>query len=259
MTRTTRRRWLGGLALAAGTALFAGGPSAQEAAPADDAARAMRVAAEDEASAPAATGDVGEAAGETAEADGPRTDVALVTYVPPAPRGMPDGRWGAGTRGDVPRFEAIAPEAHPGHTALAQPTLHWYLGEASDREVTLSVYDMRTDEAILQISINAPVSAGIHSVTLGDHGIRLESGVRYQWVVSMPEAKRRSNVTAGGYIERVVVPAGVDPSGAETAAQVRALAEAGLWYDAFAAASRAEVPALRAALLDQVGLGDLAL
>ena len=75
---------------------------------------------------------------------------------------------------------------------------------------------------------------------------RLRTGLEYEWSVTLASdpARRSSDRVTVGWIERVEPPTGVSPT------DPAALATAGLWYDAFAAAP----PALRQTLLRDAGL-----
>src|SRR5262245_38681627 len=64
-----------------------------------------------------------------------------VTYTPP-PRGAPGGSTGGGTRGPAdtaPRLTVLALKEHAGLTVHAQPVLYWYLGQAEQHPVYVTL------------------------------------------------------------------------------------------------------------------------
>ena len=100
----------------------------------------------------------------------------------------------------------------------------------------------------------APVQAvkrDILRTDLAAFGVELRTGVEYEWSVTLTNdpARRSSDVITVGWIERVEAPEGL------STADATALAGAGIWYDACAAAS----PEQRQQLLRDAGLsGDAA-
>jgi hypothetical protein len=159
---------------------------------------------------------------------------------------------------------ALAPD-HPGRTTEAQPSLYWYLSRPTPRDIEVTVIESSAVKPLLEKKLPAPGQAGVQRINLAEHGVTLETGKRYQWFVSLvldPQA-RSKDIVAGGVIERVAAPAGLQDAD-RTRAQ--ALAQHGLWYDALNAISEqiAANPAdprlrqHRAALLDQIGLTEVA-
>ncbi len=191
-----------------------------------------------------------------------RPSGSLPFYRPPA-RGAPAARVGGATRGtgaDTPALHVVAPD-HVGLTARAQPVLYWFVSRDLAQPVEITVINHFRVDPLLRIRLDPPVAAGIHAVALAEHGVRLEPGDEYQWFVAIvhdPE-RRSSDTVAGGYVQRIEgAPA--------TADDAVALAERGLWYDAFEAATRAAKHAGvrgsgadgRLGLLEQVGLAEVA-
>ena len=195
---------------------------------------------------------------------------AAPVYKPPL-RGAPGGRVGGGTRGisrDTFVLSVLAPN-HTGLTASEQPALYWFISKATTLPVEVTVTEADGADPALETRLTAPVSAGIQSIRLADHGVRLKPGVVYQWHVAVvADPNRRSrDILASGTIERVEAP---EPLRTRVASakphELPAIyAEAGLWYDAVAAASdliaaapeNAELRKHRTALLTQVGLVDV--
>jgi hypothetical protein len=194
-------------------------------------------------------------------------DASAPVYQPPK-RGAPGGRVGGGTRGfqrEVFVLSVLAPD-HSGFTISEQPSLYWFISNATSIPVELTVMDAQGIQPILETRIPAPVQAGVHRIRLSDYNVRLSPGAAYRWFVTVvPDADRRSkDILAGGAVERVEI------SGELKAKLVRAAktelpalyGEAGLWYDTVAAMSdlieaAPQDQALRkqrAALLSQVGL-----
>jgi hypothetical protein len=170
-------------------------------------------------------------------------------YRPPA-RGKPRGRVGGGTRGagaPLAVLTALVPE-HTGATLAARPSLFWNLTALPPENAKL-VFVLTNDESVeplVEVELARPTLAGVQRTDLAAYGVELRTGVEYEWSVTLASdpARRSSDVVTVGWIERVEPPAGVATS------DPVALAGAGLWYDAFAAA-----PAdLRQQLLRDAGL-----
>jgi hypothetical protein len=197
----------------------------------------------------------------------PKAAVAVPVYKPPL-RGAPGGRVGGGTRGtprDLFVLSALAPD-HSGLTVQEQPTLYWFISGPTSFPVELTISDPRVPKPLVETRLPSPVAAGVHSVRLVDHGVRLSPGVQYRWFVAVvPDQGRRSrDILAGGTIERIDGPEGLRTQVAQASRESLPFiyAEAGLWYDALAAVSELierapdnrEHRRQRAALLAQVGL-----
>jgi hypothetical protein len=159
---------------------------------------------------------------------------------------------------------ALAPD-HPGRTTEAQPALYWFMSRPSGRDIEVTVIEASAVKPLLEKKLPAPSQAGVQRIDLAEHGVTLETGKTYQWFVSLvldPQARSR-DIVAGGVIERVAAPPGLD---AADRSRAQALAQHGLWYDALNAISRqiADSPGddrlrkHRAALLDQIGLTEVA-
>jgi Domain of Unknown Function (DUF928) len=200
----------------------------------------------------------------------PATTPPAPVYKPPLV-GAPGGRVGGGTRGtgrEVFVLSVLAPD-HTGLTINEQPTLYWFISASASSPVALTVVDPRATRPVLEVTVPAPVRPGVHLIRLADHAVKLASGVAYRWYVAVvPDPDRRSkDILAGGTIERVERPAGLDAKLTQTAkAQLPAIyGEAGLWYDAVQAISELidatpNDPGLRkqrSAMLVQVGLPDV--
>jgi len=184
-------------------------------------------------------------------------------------RGAPGGRVAAGTRGDKsgsPMIIALVPDDHTGLSTQEQPTLCWFLSKSTNHPVELTISEDEAVRPLLETQFAPDAQKGIRCLSLADYGIRLKSGVRYRWFVTIvtdPE-HRSKDISTGAEIERVEIQEALRSklarSGKESVPKI--YADAGLWYDAFAAVSELIVASpydsilrkQRASLLRQVGL-----
>jgi hypothetical protein len=210
-----------------------------------------------------------------ADTEKPATESAAFTYKPPL-RGAPATRVGGGTRSVEARavtLSVLAPN-ETGYTTRDKPTIYWYVSEAinSPVELTVTTTEPLRDAATpaLELTLQPPISRGVHALRLEEHGVVLKPGVDYHWfvaVVSNP-AQRSSDVVAGGSIQRIANADAVQIrlKQAPQALWPAVYAEGGLWYDAIDQLSKliSADPAnrrlrqQRAALLEQVGLVEAA-
>ena len=196
-------------------------------------------------------------------------------YQPPRKGAPAPGlRRGGGTRGmnkSVPVISLLAPE-HVGLTLQEQPVLYWFTPTKQDRAFSFE-FTMIGDNAetpVVETKLPAPTQAGLQQIKLSDYKVKLSPGERYLWSVSLiVDAEERSaNVVAKGAIERVEReklehPLAVNFTESEAASRY---AESGVWYDAIMAItdriqanpSNKELRDQRAALLDQIGLSEVA-
>ena len=166
----------------------------------------------------------------------------------------------------MPEAIPLAPY-HVGLTSVNQPVLYWYVSRPITQPVLFVLLDTRSLEVIYQGRLASGPQAGIQFIRLQDLSVALQAHVLYRWYVTvvMDPQRPSRDVVAGGMIERIPL--------SETAAlpaasheRVGYYAQAGLWYDAFAAISDliAVTPhdlslrEQRAALLRQVGLATVA-
>lgn len=216
-----------------------------------------------------------EAADKTAtKADTAKSETAKAATMPmfkPTNLGAPMTRLGGATRsttGPVPRTEALVPEV-AGHTLQAQPVLYWYLAGETDDRIDFALIGVDPINPMLEVTLEGPFEPGIQRIRLVDHGVKLESGLDYQWfvrVIPNPDQRLYDRVVGGG-IQRVEPSAelGAKLAAAESADAHYALAEAGIWYDALdslsvqieASPKNENLRAQRAALFEQVGLEDV--
>lgn len=163
------------------------------------------------------------------------------------------------------KIQALAPD-HIGRTARPSPTLYWVLSAPTELRVELVLTDEVAEQPLLDVALDG-AEAGVHALSLADHGVALEPGTPYRWYATLvPDPDDRSGeVVSGGAIEREAVDASFTERLAATPPGQRAhlLAGAGLFYDALDVLSgwiaehpdAAEPRRDRSALLEAVGLG----
>jgi hypothetical protein len=229
------------------------------------------VAADDESE----RADAGSAEASTTPPVGARPPAAPPPVFVPPNRGAPATRLGGATRGsggpELPAIEALVPE-EAGWTLEEQPVLYWYLSSPTDVRTDLRIVGVEPLEPILQTTLPRAEQGGVQRVRLADHGVRLETGRLYQWLVMLvPDPEDASyNRVVGGGIQRIETPPDLEARlrDTEPAQLPHTLARAGIWYDAIDVLStRIEDsrgdPTIwwnqRAALFQQVGLPDVPL
>jgi hypothetical protein len=183
-------------------------------------------------------------------------------YNPPS-RGAPSGRVGGGTRGlHILPLAALAPD-HTGLTISAQPALYYFLPSASGVRVAVRIASDPNAQPLLEKDFAPPARSGIQKLELKALGVTLAPGVEYRWTVSDARTSstamiRRVDMSADLARKLNGVPAGRH--------RYTVLAREGVWYDALdevsraadAAPSAAVATRHRAALLEQIGLKDIA-
>jgi hypothetical protein len=187
-------------------------------------------------------------------------------YKPPL-RGAPGGRVGGASRGTVKpvtplaTIDLLAPDGHSGLTASATPTLYFYVSRRVNYPTRLTISAPRQPLPIIEANIPSPLAAGIYAVRLGDYRVRLEPGLVYTWSVSIilnPDTPSRDVVASASLLR---VPPDLNFEAAVRAApaprRAALFADAGLWYDAVAAAADLDQHAALAELLSEVGLDRL--
>jgi Domain of Unknown Function (DUF928) len=198
---------------------------------------------------------------ESAEAGSP-------VYKPPL-RGAPGGRVGGASRSAVristplPVIEQLAPADHAGLTATATPTLYFYVSRPVAWPIQFTISAPMQPAPVLEVTIPSPAQAGIYALRPGDYRIHMSPGLTYTWSVSIvldPRAWSRNIVASSTIV--------FDPTLSTSAAlavpplrRAALLADAGLWYDAVAAAAEAQSLDRHAALdalIHQAGLSQAA-
>lgn len=197
---------------------------------------------------------------------GPAEAGSPPVYKPPL-RGAPGGRVGGASRSAVristplPVIELLAPSDHAGLTATATPTLYFFVSRPVAWPAQFTIAAPMQPAPVLQVTISSPAAAGIYALRLEDYRVSLRPGVAYTWSVSIvldPRAWSRNIVASA----TIIFDPTVDTSAALAALPLRRaalLADAGLWYDAVAAAAEAQTLDQHAALdalIHQAGLTD---
>ena len=187
-------------------------------------------------------------------------------YKPP-PRGAPGGRVGGASRGTIkvtvplPTIQLLAPEGHAGLTTSPTPTLYFFVSQPVGWPTQFTISAPGRPSPLVEVNIPAPSAAGIYAVRMADYHVRLEPGVVYTWSISVilnPRSRSRDIVASASLLRTEPDPAvGSALSGASESRRAVLLAQAGLWYDAVAAAADLKTVDRHAALdalMDGVGL-----
>lgn len=193
-------------------------------------------------------------------------------YTPPS-RGAPSRRVGGssrGTAGSLPSVTVLVPDA-VALTTSDQPTLYWYLSKPTSVRVEVTLIDEKGETPLIEYAVKDAAGPAVHAIELAKHNVHLKAGVEYQWSISVvPDPNERSNdVMSAGVVKLVDAPAPVASArakGMDKEALARTLAANGIWYDALGLYSEMidarpndrGLRESRAALLDQVGLKDVA-
>ena len=187
-------------------------------------------------------------------------------YKPP-PRGAPGGRVGGASRGTVkatvplPTVELLAPEGHAGLTTNPTPTLYFFVSQPVTWPTQFTISAPARPNPLVEVNIPEPRQAGVYALRTADYHVRLEPGVLYTWSVSVilnPAARSRDIVASASLLLTAPDPA-IESAlrGASASRRAVALAQAGLWYDAVAAAADIgafDRHAALDALMSEVGL-----
>jgi uncharacterized protein DUF928 len=187
-------------------------------------------------------------------------------YKPPL-RGAPGGRVGGASRGATTRpsvtLEPVAPEEHTGLTTSAAPTVYYFVSRPVNEPVRLTLGMPNQPRPLIEATLPTPQTAGLQPVRLAEYQVQLQPGQVYAWSVTIGFGGRGQGATATASIMRTAPDPAVEAALRTAPPQRRAsvLAQAGLWYDAVAAAAEsaaADRHAALDALLDQVRLTEAA-
>jgi len=145
-----------------------------------------------------------------------------------------------------------------GLTLKEQPTLYWYISDIKNAnvELTLTVDETISVEPVLEKQLTSPGEAGIYSIDLKEHNIKLKQGVDYFWAVSIiidPNQRSKDIITGGG-LKFINAPAELATKlrNAKKDDRFSILARNGIWYDAIEEISRnIKAQPLNKALRDQ--------
>jgi hypothetical protein len=162
-----------------------------------------------------------------------------VIYVPPR-RGAPRARVGGGLRGApaLPVPLALAPD-HLAQTISARPSLFWHIDGVPPRgtQLVFTLIDETGIDPLAEVELPRPAGPGIQRIDLARLGIRIETGVEYQWSVALiaDPGRRADDMVSFGYLRRVAAPRDL----ARKSTSASSYAARGFWYDALASISDA--------------------
>jgi len=189
-----------------------------------------------------------------------------IFYKPPS-KGAPGRRIAGASRGSniaaVPAatIELLAPDGHAGQTVSPAPTLYYYASGRINPPVQLTISAPRRAVPLLEVNIPAPGAAGLYALRLADFRARLDENTVYTWSISVisDPRERSDDVVASASLLRTAPDPGLESAirAAPPLRRMTLLAQAGLWYDALAAAAEIKDQdghATLDALLEQVGL-----
>jgi hypothetical protein len=165
----------------------------------------------------------------------PSGSAPAFVYRPPN-RGAPARRVGGGTRSINP-LSALSPP-HIGLTSNAQPQLYWYIASGFQNPLRFRLNAMGDTAPLLEIALEPKPVAGIYGLDLAKHGINLQPGEIYQWVVMLDPLphQRWHKIVSSGQIERS--DATVDLSSVAEPQRPFVAAQNALWYDALEGISK---------------------
>ena len=133
----------------------------------------------------------------------------------------------------------LVPYTHVGQTTASHPTFAWFVPNVPLAAIEFRLFTL-TQQPLYSYKVIEPMPAGVMQATLPPDQPGLEIGQRYRWQVALTcKSSPASTTTISAEIERVALPPNL---AAQLAAnqnlsqQVQLYAEAGLWYDALAAA-----------------------
>jgi hypothetical protein len=163
----------------------------------------------------------------------------------------------------------LAP-AEVGQTIDPQPTLYYFVPERTLQPIEITISSRFEIDPLLEQRIEPPLEAGIHALSLADHGVELTPGTAVDWSLTLvrEEGRPTANPTTRARLELVAeepeLVAALEATPSEHAANI--YAAHGLWYDAIDALSTfieqhpdvATLHERRAALMDAQGLEDAA-
>jgi hypothetical protein len=158
----------------------------------------------------------------------------------------------------LPTVDIIAPDGHSGLTTSAAPSLYFYVSRRVTYPTRLTISAPGQPAPIVETNIPSPQAAGIYGIRLGDYRVRLDPGVVYTCSLSIilnPSAPSR-DIVASASLLRILPDPNLDAAlrAAPSARRVALLADAGLWYDAIAAAADLDQHAALDAMMNEVGL-----
>jgi hypothetical protein len=170
-------------------------------------------------------------------------------YKPPGIGGVPGRRVAGAARGtqptSLPTLDLIAPDDRiAGETMQAAPDLYYFVSGPTSLPMRLTIAAPMQPAPVLALDLPAPAAAGIYRVSLAGRGVDLAPGVRYTWSVAITVNRDMpsDDIVASASLVRVAGDPAFDAEARRTAPAERArlYAQAGLWYNAVAAADAAK-------------------
>jgi hypothetical protein len=168
-----------------------------------------------------------------------------------------------------PLPDIIAPLApkSTGWSSEKSPNLHWYLSDPWAGELNFTLNRVGAPEPELELTLptaDGVHGAGMHSLSLKDHGVELEPGVEYEWFVFIvpDEVERSADLISSATIR--YMPADDSMADSSSEKDFSELFAMGYWYDGIDLLSaRIEeglpLHSARAALMRQVDMPKVAL
>jgi hypothetical protein len=158
----------------------------------------------------------------------------------------------------LPTIDILAPDGHSGLSASAMPTLYFYVSRRVIYPTRLTISAPGQPAPVIETNIPSPQAAGIYAIRLSDYRVRLDLSVVYTWSVSVilnPSAPSR-DIVASASLLRILPDPNLDAvvRGVPAARRAALFADAGLWYDAVAAAADLNQRGALDALMNEVGL-----
>ncbi|MFB2772530.1 DUF928 domain-containing protein [Pelatocladus sp. BLCC-F211] len=165
----------------------------------------------------------------------------IISFILP-PKGAPGQRTYAAARADCPAIKksmtALVPPTNIGLTISERPTFWFYIPyqPTSTNPVEFLLLNENNKEAY-KTTLQLTNTPGIISITLPQNSPALESGKKYNWVLSFicdPE-NRLKDTFVKGYIERVSINSNLKNQLERVSTpreQILLFAENSLWYDA---------------------------
>jgi hypothetical protein len=142
--------------------------------------------------------------------------------------------------GQLPSVYVLSPQ-ELGLTTREMPSLFWYLSRPTDVPVKITLRGEDEAEPPLEFSPPKTARAGIYRLDLAERKYRLTPGIEYRWAifVAAGDPQMPGEVVAKGTIKRLRLTDALSASLSKAARPQHPTiyAEAGIWYDAFAAVS----------------------
>src|SRR5436190_17687058 len=105
----------------------------------------------------------------------------------PQTAGVASVRVTGGSRGngdDAVTLDVLAPD-DIGTTTQEQPSLFWFQSKPADAKLELTFLQENKPKPLVHVTMERSTKAGIQRLKLSDHGVKLNPGVEYQWVVAL--------------------------------------------------------------------------